>query len=172
MEELPTVDAIAAALLALALLRGLWIGAVGELFSLAGLAAATFVVRSWRIPAGAWLEAHGPIEMTGLAARVLAALGLGLGTLLAVALLRRLVRRGVRSAGLGLADRAAGGVLGACEGAVVAAALVFGLGALLCRDDDALVGTRSLRALEWAEARLGVERAAPASEVRNEPDRP
>lgn len=164
MEALRTVDAIAAVLLGLALLRGLWIGAVAELFSLAGLAAATFVVRTWRLPAGAWLEAHAPLEMTGLAARLLAALGLGLGTLLAVAVLRRLVRRGVRSAGLGLLDRVAGGVLGLCEGALVAGALVFGLAALLGRDDEALAGTHSLRAFEWAEAQLGVD--PPAQEPK------
>ena len=162
MEELRTVDAIAAVLVGLAMLRGLWIGAVGELFSLVGLAAAAYVVRALRLPAGAWLEAHAPIAMTGLAARVLAAAALGLGTLLVVGLLRRLVRRGVRGAGLGLVDRMAGGLLGAVEGAIVAAALVFGLAALLGRDDEALVGTRSLAALEWAEARLGVERKAPA----------
>jgi uncharacterized membrane protein required for colicin V production len=162
MEGLRTVDAIAAALLGLATLRGLWIGAVGELFSLAGLGAAIFVVRTWRLPAGAWLEANSPVEMTGLAARLLAALGLGLGTLLAAALLRRLVRRGVRGAGLGLFDRLAGGLLGAAEGALVAAALVFALAALLGRDDEALAGTQSLRAFEWVEARLGIEPPAPA----------
>ena len=166
MEELRTVDAITGALLVLATLRGVWIGAVGEVFSLAGLAAAAYVVRTWRLPAGAWLATHGPIEMTELAARVLAALGLGLATLLAVALLRQLVRRGVRGAGLALADRAAGALLGAVEGALVAAALVFGLAALLGRDDEALVGTRSLAAYEWAEAAAGIE---PASAARSEP---
>ena len=60
MEELRTVDAITAVLLALATLRGVWIGAVGEVFSLAGLAAAAYVVRTWRLPAGAWLATHPP----------------------------------------------------------------------------------------------------------------
>lgn len=164
MEGLRTLDAVTAAVLGLALLRGLWIGAIGELFSLAGLAAAAFVVRAWRLPAGAWLEAHAPLEMTGLAARLLAAVGLGLGTVLAVAVLRRLVRSGVRGAGLGLVDRIAGGLLGAAEGALVAGALVFGLAALLGRDDEALSRTHSLRALEWAEAQLGVP--PPATEPR------
>jgi uncharacterized membrane protein required for colicin V production len=156
VSDLATLDAIAAAVLSLALLRGLWIGAVREAFSLAGLAAATFVVRSWRIPLGAWLEQHGPFEMTGLAARMIAALVLGAGTLLAVALLSRLVYRGVREAGLRLVDRLAGALLGALEGAIVVAALVFGLALLLGRDDEALAGTRSLAALEWVEATLGV----------------
>jgi uncharacterized membrane protein required for colicin V production len=168
MEELRTLDAIVGVLLVLATLRGVWIGAVGEVFSLAGLAAAAYVVRTWRLPAGAWLATHSPIEMTELAARVLAALGLGLATLLAVALLRQLVRRGVRGAGLALADRVAGALLGAVEGALVAAALVFGLAALLGRDDEALVGTRSLAAFEWAEAAAGVE----AGGARAESDRP
>jgi uncharacterized membrane protein required for colicin V production len=155
VSELPTVDAIAAALLLLASLRGLWIGAVREAFSLAGLAAAAWVVSAFRTPAGAWLAEHGPFEMTELAARVIAALVLGAGTLLAVSVVSRLAHRGMREAGLGLADRVAGGLLGAFEGAVIAAALVFGLTLLLGRDDDALAGTRSLAAFEWVEEKLG-----------------
>jgi uncharacterized membrane protein required for colicin V production len=152
---LPTVDAIAAAILSLALLRGLWIGAVREGFSLAGLAAAALVVRAWRAPAGAWLALHGPFELTDFAARTIAALGLGAGTLLLVAVLGRLAYRGVREAGLRLADRLAGALLGALEGALVVAALVLGLALLLGRDDEALAGTRSLAAFEWVEETLG-----------------
>lgn len=160
MEELRTLDVVAAAVLALAALRGLWIGAVREAFSLAGLATAVLVVRAWREPAARWLDAHGPFEMTELAAGILAALVLGLASLVAVAVVGRVVRRGVRGAGLGLLDRLAGLLLGATEGAVVVAALVVGLAALLGRDDDALAGTRTLAALEATEAALGVE--APA----------
>jgi uncharacterized membrane protein required for colicin V production len=167
VSDLATVDAIAGAVLLLALLRGLWIGAVREAFSLAGLAAAAWVVRTWRVPAGAWLEQHGPFEMTGLAARVIAALTLGAGTLLAVTLLSRLAHRGVREAGLRLADRLAGALLGALEGAIVVAALVFALALLLGRDDEALAGTKSLAAYEWIEATLGVR--PPASGARSEP---
>jgi membrane protein required for colicin V production len=157
VNDLATVDAIAAAVVMLGLLRGLWIGAVREAFSLAGLAVATWVVRTWRLPAAAWLATHGPFEMTDLAARVIAAAGLGAGTLVAVAVVSRLVYRGVREAGLAVTDRLLGALLGALEGAIVVAALVFGLAALLGRDDDVLAGTRSLAAFEWVEARLGVE---------------
>jgi uncharacterized membrane protein required for colicin V production len=166
VEELRTLDAVAGAVLGLALLRGLWIGAVGELLSLAGLGAACYVVRAWRLPAGAWLATHSPIEMTELAAHILAALGLGLGTLLSVALLRRLVRRGVRSAGLGLADRVAGALLGAVEGAIVVGALVFGGILLLGRHDEVLAGTRSLAAFEWAESAVGIEAGAARPETQ------
>jgi uncharacterized membrane protein required for colicin V production len=168
VSDLATVDAIAGVVLLLALLRGVWIGGVREAFSLAGLAAATWVVRTWRIPAGNWLELHGPFEMTGLAARVIAALALGAGTLLAVALLSRLAYRGVRKAGLRLADRLAGALLGALEGALVVAALVFGLTVLLGRDDEALAGTKSLAAFEWVEETLGVMPPAPPSDRARE----
>jgi len=164
VEELRTLDAVTGAVLGLALLRGVWIGAVREAFSLAGLAAAAWVVRGWRLPAGAWLATHSPFEMTELAARVLAALGLGVGTIAAVAVLSRLVRRGIRGAGLGFVDRLAGALLGALEGAIVVGALVFGLLALLGRDDEALVGTRSLAAFEWAEASTGIEAGHPRPE--------
>jgi len=157
VEELRTLDAVAAALLALAALRGVWIGAVREAFSLAGLGTAVVVVRAWREPASRWLDAHGPFEVTELAAQILAALALGVGSLIAVALIGRIVRRGVRGAGLGLLDRLAGALLGAAEGAIVVAACVLGLAALLGREDEALVGTRTLAALEATEAALGVE---------------
>jgi uncharacterized membrane protein required for colicin V production len=157
VEELHTLDAVAAAVLALAALRGVWIGAVREAFSLAGLATAVLVVRAWREPFGRWLDVHGPFEVTELAAQILAALALGLGSLIAVALIGRVVRRGVRGAGLGLLDRLAGALLGAAEGAVVVAAVVLGLATLLGREDDLLAGTRTLAALEATEAALGVE---------------
>jgi len=166
VNELATVDAIAAAVLLLGLLRGVWIGAVREAFSLAGLATAFWVVRRFRLPAAAWLVTHGPIEMTELAARVLTAVGLGAGTLIAVAIVSRLAYRGVREAGLALTDRLLGALLGALEGAVVVGALVFGLAALLGRDDDALAGTRSLAAFEWLEAAAGVEAPTPPPSAR------
>jgi uncharacterized membrane protein required for colicin V production len=162
VSELPTVDAIALALLLLAALRGLWIGAVREAFSLAGLAAAVWVVSAFRAPAGAWLVEHGPFEMTDLAARLIAAVGLGAGTLLAVGVVSRLAHRGMREAGLGLADRLAGGLLGALEGAAIVAALAFGLTLLLGRDDAALAGTRTLAAFEWLEEKLGLVADEPA----------
>jgi membrane protein required for colicin V production len=156
VSDLATVDAIAGAVLLLALLRGLWIGAVREAFSLAGLVAAAWVVRAWRVPAGDWLALHGPFEMSGFAARLVAALVLGVGTLLVVAVVGRLAYRGVREAGLRLWDRLAGALLGALEGALVVAVLVFGLIVLLGRDDTALAGTRSLAAYEWLEEALGM----------------
>jgi uncharacterized membrane protein required for colicin V production len=157
VNDLPAVDAVAAVVLLLALLRGLWIGAVREGFSLAGLVAAVWLVRSFRVPVGGWLAAHAPFEMTELAARLVAALLLGAGALFSAALARRLVQRGVREAGLRLADRVAGGALGALEGAIVVGALVFGLALLLGREDPALAGTRSLAAFEWAEAAAGIK---------------
>jgi uncharacterized membrane protein required for colicin V production len=173
VSELPTIDAVALALLVLAALRGLWIGALREAFSLAGLAGAAWAVAAFRAPAGAWLAEHGPFEMTDLAARLVAALVLGAGTLVGVGVLSRLAHRGMREAGLGLADRVAGGLLGAFEGALVVAALVFGLTALLGRDDSALAGTRSLAAFEWVEERLGVAVGeSPRAGLSSPPARP
>jgi uncharacterized membrane protein required for colicin V production len=166
VEELRTLDAVAAAVLGLALLRGVWIGGVREAFSLAGLAASVWVVRSWRLPAGAWLATHSPFEMTELAARVVAAAGLGAGTIAVVAVLSRLVRRGVRGAGLGLVDRLGGALLGTLEGSIVAGALVYGGILLLGRDDEALAGTRSLAAFEWAESAVGIEAGAARPETQ------
>ena len=166
-----TLDTVAAAVLALAALRGLWIGGVREAFSLAGLAAAILVARAWHEPVGGWLEANGPDAMTPLAAELLAALALAVGTLVAAGLIGRLLRRTLRSAGLGLFDRLAGGLLGAAEGAVVVAALALGLAALLGRDDSALADTRTLAALEATERALGVGTPQVSTAPPSDPDR-
>ena len=154
--DLRTLDVVAAVVVALATLRGLWIGAVREAFSLAGLAVAAYAVRRWRLPAAAWLDAHGPFPVTELAGEILAVVLLVLTSVIAVGIVGRLVRRGVRGAGLGLMDRLAGALLGSAEGALVIAALVVGLSALLGHEDAALAGTKSLAALEWVERGLGI----------------
>jgi uncharacterized membrane protein required for colicin V production len=162
--ELRALDAVAAVVLSLATLRGLWIGAVREAFSLAGLAAGVFAVGRWREAGAAWLESAGA---SGAAAQILAVPALFLAALLAVALVGRVARRGVRGAGLGLADRLAGAALGAAEGAVVVTVLVLGLAALLGREDAALAGTRTLASLEWTERALAS--AAPADVATGPP---
>ena len=56
MVSFSLLDAIVAAVLALAVLRGLWIGLLREGFSIAALAAGCLAVRAFAVPLGGWLN--------------------------------------------------------------------------------------------------------------------
>jgi membrane protein required for colicin V production len=168
VRDLPTLDAVCLALLLLAGLRGVWIGLVREAFSLAALLAALAAVRLWTAPVARWLELEaGPLGVGPVAAPWLAGALLAGGVIVLVAILGRVVRRGVQAAGLGLADRLAGGGLGAAEGAVAAGLLLLVLVAALGADHPALAGSRSLELLERAQRMAGA--APPVRDVAAPP---
>lgn len=147
------VDLVAAALVGLGALRGLWIGLVREVFSVAALGSAVVVAVLFTGPASGWLAGR-----TGLgdwAADVVAGLALVLGTVAGVAGVGRFVRRGVRAAGLALADRLAGGCLGAAEGALAAALLLLVAIVVVGRDHPLLADSLSLSAFEGLEELVG-----------------
>jgi membrane protein required for colicin V production len=125
LSELPLIDGIALTVLLIAAVRGLWIGLIREGLSLAAIAAATIVTRLWVDPAAAKLTELSAGEISGKAALWIAGVVLVVVTILVVGAIGRLLRRGAVFAGLGWADRVGGGVLGATEGAVVAAILVL-----------------------------------------------
>jgi membrane protein required for colicin V production len=155
--DLPAIDAICLALLVVAALRGLWIGVVREAFSLGALVAAGIAVRLWTGAVAHWLELEaGALGVGPLAARWLAMALLAAGAIALVAMAGRIVRRGVRAAGLGLADRLAGGGLGAAEGALAAGILLLALVSLLGSDHPGLAGSRSLELFERAQRVAGV----------------
>jgi membrane protein required for colicin V production len=162
VRDLPTLDAICLALLLLAALRGLWLGIVREAFSIVALLAALVAVRLWTAPVARWLELEagslgvGPVAAPWLAGALLAA-----GTIVLVAVVGRVVRGGVRAAGLGLVDRLAGAGLGAAEGALAAGLLLFALVSAFGADHPALAGSRSLELFERAQRVAGMEGASP-----------
>jgi membrane protein required for colicin V production len=156
----PALDVAAFAVLSLAVVRGLWIGLVREVFSVGALAAACIAGRYGAHPVAAWLGEHSPLALDPLAAVVAGALLSALAAGLAVALSGRFLARGLRAAGLGLADRAAGAVLGAAEGALVVALLVLLAGALVGRDHPALARSQALAAVQSAEAFVAHDGAA------------
>ncbi len=173
MEWLATLsglDAAAVAVLALAIVRGAVIGAIREAFSLGAVAVAVIVARVGTAPASAWLAESAPLELAPWAATVLAAAALAIGSLIAVGLLGRALRAGVRAAGLGFFDRLAGGALGAVEGALVLAVGVALAAAALGPDHGALRDTETLAAYEAAMDWAGSDRledvAAPPLELR------
>lgn len=147
------VDLAAAAILAAAILRGVWIGLVREAFSLAALACAVFAVRRFAEPIADDLAAS--YQLDPLLATAIAGAGVAVGAILAVALVGFAIRRAVRASGLGLADRIGGAVLGACEGALFVALLLFGVITVTGRSDPLIAGTRSLAAFEAVERWIG-----------------
>jgi membrane protein required for colicin V production len=151
VEAISAVDVAALAILGLAVLRGLWIGLIREVFSLAGLAAACVAVRFGTAPAADWLLLELPAEISPLAARIAAGVLIAVAVILCTAVVGRLVRRGARWAGLGFADRLGGGALGAAEGALVIVVLMLLGIAVVGRDHPALADTRTLAAFESAE---------------------
>jgi membrane protein required for colicin V production len=145
------VDVAALAVLGGALVRGLSIGMVREAFSVAALAAACVAVQFGTAPAAAWLLENADPDLGPLGARVLAGFGIGLAALVGVGLVGRAVQRSVRFVGLGLADRLAGGAIGAAEGALVVGVALFAALTLVGRSHPLLAESRVLAALERAE---------------------
>ena len=106
----------------LALVRGL----LREICSLVGLVAGVLLA-SWYYPRVAvWLERWLP---SPAAANLCAFLLIALGAGMACGLLGRLFRRTASTVGLGLLDRAAGGLFGICRGFLLGTALLMGLAA-------------------------------------------
>ncbi len=164
---MPAVDTAVVLLLAIATARGLWLGLVREAFSLAGIAAAGLAAWQFAEPAAKALAATTGDAIPAVAIHGIAVAGLALGTLLAVAMVGRLIRRGLQFAGLGLADRLAGGCLGALEGALVVGLVLGGASTVLGRDHAWLASSQALAAYERirAEALPDEPQATPARDV-------
>jgi membrane protein required for colicin V production len=143
------VDIAAASVLAIAALRGLWIGLVRELFSLAALAAACFAVHSLTEPVGERIASAAKIDP--LAGQALGGAAVAVGAIVLVGLLGLVLRRTLHIAGLGLADRIAGCVLGTAEGAVVVAVGILVATLMFGRAEPALARSYSLAAFERLE---------------------
>ncbi len=145
------VDILVMAILGIAVLRGVFRGLIREAFSIAALAGACLMVKLFAVPLAARLETATGGEITGWAAPWLAGAILSVGTIVAIAIVGRFVRRGSRWAGLGWADRAGGAVLGAAEGGLVVAILLVLAAVLLGREHPTLAESRSFGALERIE---------------------
>jgi membrane protein required for colicin V production len=161
------VDILMATILAIAVLRGFFLGLIREAFSIAAIGGACVAVKLFVRPVADWLQAASDGQIGALIAPWLAGAMLAVGTIAAIAIAGRLLRRGARLAGLGWADRAGGAVLGAAEGALAAAILLLIATSLLGRGHSALAQTHSLAAFEQLEQIVqgqgprGVDVAAP-----------
>ena len=163
MEAISPIDLAALAILILAALRGLFIGLIREVSSLGGLAAACIAVRLGAVPAADWMLLNLPWELSPLTARIVAGAVIAIAVIVSVATVGRILRRGVRWAGLGFADRLAGGVLGAAEGALVIVLLMLLSIALVGRDHPQIANSQTLATFESAERLVQQSGATPPS---------
>lgn len=143
-----TLDAVAASILGLAALRGLWLGGVREAFSLAALGAAVLAAFAFGDDARALVAGVVGDDLPPLVIRVAATGAVSLAALLVVAGIGRFVGRSVRLAGLGGLDRLAGAGLGALEGAVVVAVGLWAATTLLSNDHPLLAESRAVALYE------------------------
>lgn len=161
MDLTNAIDGAVIAILILAAARGLARGVIREVFSIASLAAAVLAVRLFTDPFAAWLEAGTHGRIGAAAAPWLAGALLAVGSIAAVATAGRVLRRGARAAGLGFADRIAGGAVGAAEGALVVALLLLGTTWWVGADHPVLTASRSYRAFENLQALVSDRVAVP-----------
>jgi membrane protein required for colicin V production len=165
-----SLDLVVATVVAVAALRGLLLGLVREAFSLGALAAAVISIRFLTGPTADALQPLLANRMPALALKVSSAILVALVGVLLVALLGRLVRRGVKAAGLGFADRIAGAGLGAAEGLLVVSLGLAVLGAAIGRDHPALAASQAYAYFDRAQRAIVGEPAAPP-EVAGAPPR-
>lgn len=160
------IDLLALGILAIAALRGLLIGMIREAFSLLALGGAIIAVRLFTGPLAAWLRAEGHVTWGDLELRVASGVLLGVSTVGAVIIAGKIVKRGVRAAGLGWADRVGGGLLGTAEGLLVVGLILAGVVAALGRDHRVVADSRVLAFFDEARS---VAQNPPHADVASPP---
>lgn len=147
-----TFDYVVLAIVGLSVILSVWRGAVRELFALAAWIVAFFVAQVY----GADLAALLPGAIENASIRLLVGVVIVfVSILILAALIALLLSKLIRAVGLGLADRALGGVFGLLRGMLVVLILV-----LLC-------GLTALpRQPEWREAMLSPPLEAAALTAR------
>ena len=153
------MDLVVVAILGIAMLRGLFRGLVREALSIGALAAACVVVRLFAAPAADWLVETSAGQLGTATAPWIAGGVLAIATIVAGAVLARVVRGSARAVGLGWADHAGGAVIGVAEGALLSVVLLLVITRVLGPEHPFLEGSRSVEALRE------MERVAAAGEM-------
>lgn len=152
---LAPIDWIALAIVALAMARGVWLGLIREVMSVAALVVAVIVVRRYGADVSGWMLSTSQGGIPPALAPWLAGAALAIGTLVAGAVLGRVLRIGARIAWLGMPDRVGGALLGAAEGVLVCAILLVATTYVVGRRHPLVEGSRSIAALERLEHMAG-----------------
>jgi len=168
LQGIEPIDILVGAILSIAALRGLFLGLVREGFSLVGMAGGYIMVRLFAGPVADWLVEVSTGGVPRALAPWVAGAGLFIGTVAMVTFIGRVIRKGVRAVGLGIADRLGGAVLGGAEGALVVALLLGLAGRTVGLDHPALAESRTLAALEQLEV-MGSSQPARPVDVASPP---
>ncbi len=154
-QSLTALDGVIFVVLALAIARGLYRGLVREAFSMASLAAGLLAARYFTEPAAAWLVEVSHGQIGSAIAPWLAGTMIAIGSVIAVGMAGRLVRRAMEFAGLSWADRMGGAAIGVAEGTLISAVIMLIALLSVGRQHPAVAESRSLlawdRAVAWVE---------------------
>ncbi len=161
------LDGIVLAILIVAIARGGLIGLIREGFSLGSVAAACVAISYGTTPFAQWLTAMSRDRISETIAPWIAGAVIAVVTIFVVGSLGRILRKGARAVGLGLADRLAGALLGAAEGVLVALLVVLGASFALGRDHEWVANSYSLRAYDEIRATLERESIELPEEIRS-----
>ena len=148
MEDFWTLDNVVLAVLGVAILRGFWIGLIREGFSIAALGGGLLAVRYGTPPAADFLENVSRGSLGPTASIWIAGAAIGIGGIVVIGTIGKVLRRGAHSIGLGWADRLAGGVVGAAEGALVAGVILVATTWALGSDSPLVEDSKSIEMLE------------------------
>ena len=146
--NITAIDIAVVTVLALATVRGLFVGMIRESFSVAAIGAVVVGAVYGAGPVGVWIDNASAGEVGGSAAKVIGGIGAGLAAGVAIGAAGRYLRRGARVVGLGMADRIGGGAVGAAEGAVVAMIVLAGATRLFGPEHPAVFNSYSVAVVE------------------------
>ena len=124
MGDFSTLDSVVLVVIGIAIVRGFWIGMIREGFSIASLGGALLAVRYGAPPAAGFLEKAAQGDLGPTVSLWIAGIAICIGAIFVIGAIGRMLRRGAHSFGLGWADRIAGGVVGAAEGALAAGVIL------------------------------------------------
>jgi membrane protein required for colicin V production len=160
MEDLSTLDAVVLVVMALAVVRGLWIGLIREGFSIAALGGGLLAVRYGIEPVGAWIERASDGDIGATASLWIAGAAIGITAIALLGAIGKLLRRGVHAVGLGWADRIGGGFVGAAEGALASAVLLVIATWAAGPDSPLIEKSKSIHILDGLEQYVAENREA------------
>lgn len=160
------LDMVVGAVMALAVLRGFYVGMIREGFSVGTIGAVVLGIVYGAEPAGLWIENATYGEIGGQLAKWTGGAIVGLLAGVAVSALGRYLRRISRIVGLGMADRVGGSAIGAAEGALLAMLVIAGASKMFGPDHPAVFNSHSIAMMDR------VEEAVAASDLDSLPSLP
>jgi len=146
MPDITPIDAAILTILLIGMVRGIFIGMIRELFSVAALGGACIAVRFGVDPTSTWLMNAFEGQIGPTAATWASGATIAIAAVTVVVIAGRILQRGARIAGLGWLDRAGGAVLGTAEGALVVSILLLAATWTVGRNHPALADSQGVHA--------------------------